>query len=178
VDDLLLDACVAINLVASGLDFQEVTKASNVRFVMTSIAAAEMLWIDPLQQGGERERIDLAALAEGGALSLVELSHEELDQFVALAQDIDDGEASTLSVAICRTIRVATDDRRAQRLAAGLDPPVAIVGTAGLIRSWAERSGFDPQRAARAVRSIERRASYIPRRGDPNLDWWTSARSK
>jgi hypothetical protein len=178
VNDLLLDACVAINLLASGVDLTEFAAASDVRFVMTSIAAAETLWIDPLEPEGDRERIDIELLAVNGALSLVELNDDELDQFVDLARTIDDGEAATLTAALCRSLHVATDDRRAQRLAAGLTPPVNILRTTDLVKSWAEVPTVDTRRAALAIRSIEHRASYIPPRDDPHFGWWTSAGSR
>lgn len=178
MNDLLLDACVAINLLASGVDLAEFATASNVRFVMTSIVTAETLWIDPLEAGGNRERIDIQLLADNGALSLVELNADELDQFVDLARTIDDGEAATLTAAHCRSLRIATDDRRAQRLAADLTPPVNIVRTTDLVKRWAEVPTVDNRRAALAIRSIEHRASYVPPHDDPHFGWWTSAGSR
>ncbi len=179
MDDLLLDACVAINLVASGVELEEIAAAPGVRFVMTSIAAAETLWIDPLDPEGHRERVDIALLADDGALSLVELADDELDLFVDLARNVDDGEAATLTAAIHRGLRVATDDRRAQRLTAGgLAPRVDIVRTTELVKTWAEGPTIDTRRAADAIRLIEYRASYIPPHDDLHFGWWTSMGSR
>lgn len=178
MDDLLLDACVALNLLASGVGLGELAGASGVRFMMVSVAAAETLWIDPLDPNGEREQIDTSSLADGGLFSLVYVDDEELDLFVELARSIDDGEAATLAVAFNRKLRVATDDRRALRLAAQQIPPIEIVRTTELVKRWAEAPGTDNRHAAAAVIAIERRANYVPPGDDPYVDWWIEVRSQ
>lgn len=176
MDDLLLDACVAINVVAAGVDLEELARASAVRFVMTSVAAAEALWLAPLEPSGDREIIDVGGLIDSDALALFELLDEELSKFVAFAREIDDGEAATFAVAVNRGLTVATDDRRAQRLAAAIDPPISIVGTTQLLKTWVDVNGVSPHEVAEIVRSVERRASYVPRRDDPHFTWWVTHR--
>lgn len=176
MDDLLLDACVAINVVASGADLDELADASSVRFVMTSVAAAEALWLAPLVPGGDREIIDVGGLVSSGALALLDLLDDELNQFVSFAREIDDGEAATFAVATSRGLTVATDDRRAQRLASAIVPPISIIGTTQLLRTWVDVNGVPPDRVAEVVRSVERRASYIPRRDDAHFTWWVAHR--
>jgi hypothetical protein len=177
VDDLLLDACVALNLLASGIDLSELAGATNVRFLMTSVVASEMLWLDPLDPADPREHFDGDALTARGVV-LVALDDDESDRFVDLARDIDDGEASTIAVAIHRALRVATDDRKALRLAAGQSPPVEVVRTTELVRQWAEVSGADGGHVTQVVRSIQTRSSYVPPRDDPQLDWWIEVIAK
>lgn len=176
MDDLLLDACVAINVVAAGVDLEELAGASAVRLVMTSVAATEALWLAPLEPDGDRDIIDVRGLIDTGTLALLELLDDELNRFVDFAREIDDGEAATFAVAATRGLRVVTDDRRAQRLAAAIDPPISIVGTSQLLRTWADANGVSPGRVAEVVRSIELRASYIPRRDDPHFAWWIARR--
>jgi len=178
VDDLLLDACVAINLAASGIALNELADASAVRFLMTSVAAAEALWLAPLELGGERELIEVKGLVDTARLQLVDLVGDELEKFIAFAREIDDGEAATFAVATNRNLPVATDDRRAQRLALVTVPPISIIGTTQLLKTWVDASAVEPERAADMVRSVERRASYIPRRDDPHLAWWVTLREK
>lgn len=177
MDDLLLDACVALNLLASGIDLSELAGAANVRFLMTSVVASEMLWLDPLDPADPREQFDSEALTARGVV-LVALDDDESERFVDLARDIDDGEASTIAVAIHRALRVATDDRKALRLAASQSPPVEVVRTTELVRRWAEVSGADGGRVTQVVRSIQTRSSYVPPRDDPQLDWWTEVIAK
>lgn len=176
MDNLLLDACVAINLLASDVALDDLAGASSVHFVMASVAAAEMLWLAPIDPAGARESVDLRALASAGHLNLVDLFEDELARFIDLARSLDDGEAATFAVAIHRRLPVATDDRRAQRVAREMDPPIRIVGTTQLVRAWIEVTDVRLERAAQVVRTIERRASYIPRRDDPNLSWWFGLR--
>jgi hypothetical protein len=177
VDDLLLDACVALNLLASGIELGELAGASNVRFLMTTVVAAETLWIDPLDPAGQRERIDNESLGARG-ITLVALNDDELERFVDLARSIDDGEAATIAVAIHRGLRVATDDRKAHRLAISQLPPIEIVGTTELVRRWADSASTAGTRVVDAVRSIEVRASFFPPRDDPLLGWWNSVMAR
>lgn len=174
MDELFLDACVALNLLASGIDLGEVAAASSVRFHMTTVVASEMLWLDPLDPPGAREHFDAGALAARGIV-LVGLRDEELETFVELARTIDDGEASTIAVAINRKVRIATDDRKALRLAASQSPVVQAIGTTDLLRRWAESTGADRAQLNRIVRFVQVRASFVPPRGDPHLVWWTEA---
>lgn len=69
-------------------------------------------------------------------------------------------------------------DRRAQRLTAGLAPPVDIVRTTELVKTWAEGPTIDTRRATDATRSIEYRASYIPPHDDLHFGCWTSMGSR
>ena len=68
MDDLLLDACVALNLLASGVDLNELAGASNVRLLMTSVVASETLWLDPVDPAGPREQFDGGALGARGVV--------------------------------------------------------------------------------------------------------------
>jgi predicted nucleic acid-binding protein len=176
VDDLLLDVCVAINLAASGVDLNELAGASAVRFLLTTVAAAEALWLAPLELGGQRELIEVEGLVDSGRLQLVDLAEDELEKFIAFAREIDDGEAATFAVATNRDLPVATDDRRAQRLALANVPPISIIGTTQLLKTWVDASAVEPERAAEMVHAVERRASYIPRRDDQHLAWWVTLR--
>lgn len=176
MDDLLLDACVAINLVASGVDLNELADASSVRFVMTSVAAAEALWLAPPEPGGERELIEVEVLVDTGRLQLLDLADDELERFIDFARQIDDGEAATFAVATNRDLPVATDDRRAQRLALATVPPITIIGTTQLLKTWVDARAVEPEQAADVVHAVERRASYIPRRDDQHLAWWVTLR--
>jgi hypothetical protein len=178
VEDLLLDTCVVLNLLASGVDLGELARAWGAHFAMTSVAASEVLWLDPLDHDGEREQVEVAALAATGVLTLVTLDELETASFVGFAASVDDGEAATLAVALHRQLRVATDDRRARRLAAAQVPPIGLVRTTDLLRRWAEGPEAAGPKPAEALRSVEARASYLPSRDDPHLLWWAALRSR
>jgi hypothetical protein len=173
MDDLLLDACVALNLLASGVALDELAGASSVRFVMTSVAASETLWLEPDDSSGSRELLDDKVLVERG-ITLVTLTEIETVNFIELARSIDDGEAATIAVAIHRQLRVATDDRKAVRLAESQTPPVGVVRTSHLMRRWADSSNATQIRVREAIRAIQRRANCVPPRDDPHIAWWRS----
>ncbi len=173
----LLDACVALNLIASGVGLRAL-QTSSEPFDMSSEAAGETLWLDPETPGGDRELIDVDALVNDEQLSLVGLTDEESADYVEFAERVDDGEAATLAIARNRSRAVATDDRSARRLANTLDPPIALLGTSDIMRAWAERAGPTPNELADALAAIEQRAHYVPRRDDPNYEWWVSARGR
>jgi hypothetical protein len=171
VDVLLLDACVALNLIASQVSLAELGDAAGVRFVMTAVAAAETLYLAPEEPGGAVEMISLETLVAADMLHIAELMVEELASFVQFARIVDDGEASTLAAAIHRNLPVATDDRRGQRLAQELNVPVKT--TAALMRAWATVGSAEPPAVTEALQAIRRRAHFFPARDDPDHAWWS-----
>ena len=122
---------------------------------------------------GERELIDTAALVGSSALGVIELDSTELSEFVNLARIVDDGEASTLAVAKRRGLSIATDDRRAIRLAIELG--VTVHTTATVLRRWASESSTSEDALSNALRSVEVRGNFIPRRDDPDRPWWDAS---
>ena len=165
------DACVVINLVATGRS-NEILAASDHRLLVPRIVADHELGYldiagsDPL----ERELIDLAPLVGAGSALVVDLVAEELDEFVIFARDVDDGEAAALAIARHRELRIATDDRKAQRVASQAQPSIAIIRTSELLRTWSEN--VPPAEVSAALRAIRDRAHYLPRSSDPNYAWW------
>ena len=140
----------------------------------TTVVASETLWLDPLDPAGPRERFDHDALVEQG-LSLIELEEGELALFVELARVLDDGEASVIAVAAHRRLQVATDDRKALRLASSQSPPIETVRTTELVKQWANSSASNERLVGKVLRSIAKRSNYTPRRDDPEFGWWMSA---
>lgn len=175
MDELLLDACVMINLAASGIPIGDLAGRNDVAFVMVRVAAREALYIRAIDDRDRREAIDVADHAHRGEITLVDLRPDELPTFVDLAGHLDDGEAASLSAAIHRRLPLATDDRKARRLAQARTPAVDLVTTSGLLRGWA--SDQEPlARVSDALRSVEVRASFVPGRDDPYRGWWMRVR--
>jgi predicted nucleic acid-binding protein len=171
VPSILLDACSLINFVASGVALNVIAEANDCRFAATTIAMDETLYIAGTTPG-ERELIDIEALARLGVLTVVELNPAEVSEFVALAQTVDDGEASTLAVAQHRGLSVATDDRRAVRLANELG--INVHTTAAILRRWSAACFASEEQIATALWSVEVRGNFVPRREDANRIWWDS----
>jgi predicted nucleic acid-binding protein len=172
-EPLLLDACVAINLLASGISLDEFAASLDVRFVVTEPASREAMYL-PTDDGQGRDRIDLSALASTDTIEIVDLHPLELEHYVAFAVQVDDGEAATLAVAVHRGFRVATDDRKARRVASEQVPLVGLISTPEILRSCAD--GEYGERLPEAIRRVEHRASFRPRRDDANFAWWMEIR--
>lgn len=168
-----LDACVLLNLVASGRPIAEFAAAADVRFVVVRQAEREVGWLDPEDPEDPREAIDLEPSVQRGEVQRVVLADVELPRFVALARALDDGEAATLAIAEARGFAVATDDRKARRILTTLDPQPAVTSTAAIVRAWASNRGDAEVREC--LRLIQRRASFLPPKNDPDGDWWRAA---
>lgn len=170
--ELCIDADVLMNLLATG-HLDAILKAHGVTGLVCPRTEAEALYLNPRAAGGFREMIDLEAFVADGALRRVNLEDPEVSTFVRLAAKVDDGEAQVLAVALHRSLGVATDDRKARRLAGDLG--ISVHSTPELLKVWA--AGVSASEASAAVVDIEVRASYRPRRSDPLRDHWESVKS-
>lgn len=163
---LALDACGVLN-VAAAMALSDACEQLGRRLVVVSQAAAEVLFLEDEEDGVPvRTRVQL------DGLDVVELEAAELKTYVTLAQHLDDGEAATLAAAQARDWPVGTDDRKAARVAAGLEPRVAVLSTATILRSWAQQHGLGDREVGEVLRRVERRATFIPPGSDPDADWW------
>src|SRR6266516_715658 len=116
-DILLLDACVALNVAATGRP-THILATLPTQFAMARQAAEETLYIEAITAGiATQEVVDPGQWVADGVLQILELESAETARFVALATEIDDGEAATLAIARERGLEVATDDRKARRVA-------------------------------------------------------------
>lgn len=167
-----LDACGLLNLAGAGLTVTEVRSAVGLSLLVVEQVAREALWIEDIVDGELVQLpVDLNDPAFAG-LEEIRLSDVELELFVALAQDVDDGEAATLAAAAARNLVVLTDDRKARRVARRLGVP--LVGTAELIRAVADTQDMAADQAGAMLRRVKRRARFTPRRDDPEHGWWSA----
>lgn len=167
-----VDACVLLNLMGSGRPLTEFAIAAGFTFMVVIQAEREVLWLDPDDPDDPREAIDLEPLVLNGELQRLALRNEEMARFVELARALDDGEAATLAVAESRGLAVATDDRKARRILSTLHRPPAVTSTAAIARAWSV--GRSEQEVRACLGSMERRASFLPPRNDPDGEWWRS----
>jgi predicted nucleic acid-binding protein len=171
---VLLDACVLINLGASGVGLDEFSEALDCRFVVTETVGEEALFLRCVDQehGEILEPLNIAKMVSSGALEVVEMSTEEIDAFVRFAAEVDDGEASSLSVAQSRGHPIATDDRKARRMAGSFDPPLELLGTTDIVKKWADGNHQNSARLSHVIEQIEQRANFIPPRSNTLCPWW------
>jgi predicted nucleic acid-binding protein len=170
----IIDACCMINLYAAA-EIVSFLSAFEGSFYVPSIVVEESLYVmqpdkdDP--QKAVSEQVDLATAFEAGVLQRCDLeSDEENELFVRFASEVDDGEAVCLTIAKSRGWSVATDDRKAQRLAR--ESAVSVVTTPELVKRWADASGASDKQVSAVLRLVRDCARFIPRRGAVLHDWW------
>jgi predicted nucleic acid-binding protein len=169
---LAVDACVLLNLAGAGIDLADIARALDLGLVVIEQVAAEVLWIEDVVDGEPvRVPVDLTDQVGRAGVEWASLENQALEAFVALAAELDDGEAATLAAAQSRRIGVLTDDRKARRVARRMG--VAVVGTAELLRQFAERQAMTDVEVGELLRRVERRARFTPRRDDPERAWWS-----
>lgn len=174
----ILDACCLINLFSAG-NTTDILRSLVGGVFVPDIVIGESLYIrrpDPADEAAiAAEAIDLSAPLSEGLLEECRLEDEaEFREFVRFAAVLDDGEAACLALARCRGWVVATDDRKAIRVA-GADR-IAVVTTPELVKEWADGCGASDEAVGRAIRNIERFARFAPRQGAPLWEWWERPR--
>jgi predicted nucleic acid-binding protein len=166
----VLDTCVLINLLATGRVAEIVRVIAPSRMVCSAVSE-ESLYLRPLEAEGRPEAVDLQLLIAAGVLTPCQIEGvAEEDLYVTYALELDDGEAMSLAIAQSRNLVLATDERKARRLARENAPQLSIISTAEIIRAWAE--GKERRDVIAAVRSILARARFRPADSDPLALWW------
>lgn len=166
---LLLDACIAINLLATE-HTEDIAEVLDFNFLMVKQAATECeelrVVADKMAVRRRESALDTPPFAE-----VLTLAETEIDAYVQLARDIDDGEAATIAIARSRSLAMATDDRKARRVAVNMGL-ITPTGTTTILRQYAELANLTPQGIAELLNDVRNDASYIPRRTDENFHWW------
>lgn len=167
-ETLALDACVAINLRASG-QWGPILRASGWAPLMANVALREVLYL--FDDEGERQIAPLGDLVDSGDLRSHELTDDEIDTMISLAASLGQGEAATIAIAESIGAALATDDRAAQRQAGDVLRS-RIVTTPELLQGWERLGAPEPAELSRTIRLIEQRASFRPSRNSPHYNWW------
>lgn len=171
--DQIIDACCLINLYAS-VSEAYILQACGWVFISDEVRAEALTFRQPDPDDTSKlvpVRIDLSdALAEGLVKECRIEGEEELNAFVRFAMEIDDGEASCLALAQSRGWIVATDDRKAIRLATASG--ISVITTPELVQRWVNLTGPDEEDVVEALRCIERFALFRPRQSRPLYEWW------
>ena len=174
--DQIIDACCLINLYASGRP-QAIIPACGGGFYVSEEVRRESLSIRQVDPADASllipSPINLGPEISNGLIKECRLeTKEEIESYVNFAIEVDDGEASSLAIAKSRNWRVATDDRKAIRLAS--ESGIAVITTPEILERWVRNTNPTDDEIAQAIRAIERFAKFRPRRGNPMYDWWAS----
>lgn len=179
-----IDTCCLINLLADEFVLSSLGSRSGkkepVKFFTPMQVSKEVVFLLRPQKNDpsklERVEVDLAPHHKSGLIEECDFtSPEELDLFVKLAADLDDGEAACLAIAANRKWLLATDDRVARRLAD--NEGVQVITTPMIIRRWADDFGISKTDLARVINSIGRFAKFVPHHSSADYGWWASAAS-
>jgi len=174
---VIQDACVLINLLASGR-FADIANGCGFRFAISSGAAQEALFLrNP--DSDEREKINLQQIVDRGILEIFTLESEaEKLRYIEIARDLDDGEAESIAIAESRRLALATDDKKARRIIQRRGINIELWSTCALLRHWQNKCLISDADLGRALASISSRAKYRPKFGHPDFEWWTKLLSE
>lgn len=168
----VIDTCVLLNLLATDRVGEIAEIISPSRLVCPGVSG-ESLYLRSTVPDGPPQAVDLGPLFGQNvftACPLVDGPEEEL--YVGYSLELDDGEAMSLAIAHARNLALATDDRKARRLATENAPVVTLLSTPQIVRAWAE--GRDPAQVASVIRAIHGRARFCPSEDDPSQQWWNA----
>lgn len=172
----ILDACVLINLLASG-EIEGILRVAARDSLVCSAVERESIYLRTGDPNAPLELIELRPLIASGLLKVCRIEgDDEAQLYVDYASKLDDGEAMSLAIALSRELILATDERKARRLfseAAGGQKN--LTSTSELVRRWAEAEQIPADRLKAALTRIEERARYQPPATDANYKWWIGA---
>jgi predicted nucleic acid-binding protein len=175
MDDVVIDACCMINLYAAG-DLRNRLISPGRKWYVPSVVIRESLFIYEVQPDGSTSKIsiELQSLIDDGALHACDASEGvELDLYVDFASQIDDGEAMALAIAHTRGWTVATDDRKAIRLAT--KHSISVITTPELMKSWADATNPTAKELQQAINRIETLATFFPPSRHHLHEWWNKS---
>lgn len=169
----ILDACVLINLLASGEVVGILRAAARDSFICTAVEG-KSIYLRNDDPKTPLEPIELRPLIDSGLLIVCNIEGaQEAELYVDYASALDDGEAMSLAIALSRGFILATDERKARRLFLEAAPdPRSLTSTSELLRRWAEAEAIMSDRLKEALLNIERRSRYQPSATDPDYQWW------
>lgn len=175
VPGIACDACTLLNIVATGKS-EDVLKAYGCPcFIVKTVRESETLYLRSMPEEDPAQpiyRVDLMALADAGILIDEELTGVERDTYIAYAQEVDDGEAMTASLALHRSWWLATDDGKARRFCESKG--IHLLRTSEWLKHWSESAGVPVVELREVLRRIELKARFRPNSKDPLYLWWSN----
>jgi len=180
-DCIILDACVVMNLYASGQMEGILTSISETLAVAVYVMKFEALTVykeSKQSAPDEREAIQLQPFVDKGLLRVADVETDvERAAFLSfLAQRLDDGEAATMAIASNRNWAVATDDRLAVRVIGSQHSHLEVVSTPDIMKHWQEKGKPDAHILGKAIVDIEKRANFLLGRRHLLYEWWESCK--
>ena len=170
---MILDACCVLNFLASN------TITSILNSLPQSIAIAEYVYTEevlPVQASlfGNPDQVTvLQRQIDSGLLQIISLDSEREEKLlVNLAASMDDGEAYTCAIALCRQWDIASDDHKVLSVIKKIAPQMRVVTTPELLKIWADDRQIATSNLSIVLENIQRRANYWPGPKHPLYSWW------
>jgi predicted nucleic acid-binding protein len=199
MQDVAVDACCLINLLAAGPILSSPPSPKSPRrkkavsteadeppgigltlHVPAKVTQETFYLLQPDEEDGSKlvkTPIEVAPFIQAGVIHSCDLEGEqELELFVQLATRLDDGEAACFAIAQSRSWLLATDDRPATKLAA--QAGLIVITTPELVKRWAGASGAADEEVTAVIQNIQTFARFVPRPDAPECAWWMSMASK
>jgi hypothetical protein len=172
----ILDACVLINILASGRA-QEVLTGSEYKFGVCTVVSKESISLRAADPKAPPDTVELDPFVKSKCLMVYALTGDKEQRlYVDYAADLDDGEAMTLALAFSRGFTVATDDRKARRIfLEDAGDRTRLLSTPQILRSWSSRAGLTAVELKKLLLEVSRRGRFSPHSGDPEFTWWSRA---
>ena len=170
----ILDACVLINILASGRA-QEILTGSEYGFGICTVVSKESIYLRAADPNAPPDNVELDPFVNSKCLTVYGLSgNKEKELYVDYAADLDDGEAMTLALAFSREFAVATDDRKARRIFLEDTGDVTrLLSTPQILKRWSPRAGLTSWELKKLLLDVSRRGRFSPHSGDPDFSWWS-----
>jgi len=172
----VIDACCLIDLIASG-QMEAILRANAHAWNLPDAVNAEVQFVrqhDPARPGSFLNApVDMSPHLNSGLLMACQPADpKEQTLFVQYAAQFrSDGEAMCLAIAKAQGWVVATDDRKATRVAekGGL----TVVSCPQLVKAWVDATRPDTALVVQVLTDIQTLAQFRPNSTMPESDWWT-----
>jgi len=171
----VIDACCLIDLLVSG-HLEVILRSTGHTWHLPDAVRAEIQFIrqhDPVRPGSfVSAQVDLSPHLNTGLLTACQRAdtHEQ-DLFVQYAARFrSDGEAMCLAIAQSRGWSVATDDRKAIRVAQQVG--LAVVSCPELIKAWADATRPGAATIVQVLSDIQTLAQFRPNSTMLQSAWW------
>jgi predicted nucleic acid-binding protein len=176
-DLFLQDSSVLLNLLATD-QFEVMAASMDWRFAICTAVRDEAKKLrDPTT--GEMIPIDITPLIHSGAIQVLDLvGSTEQYLFIENAVAIDDGEAMSLTIAGCRQLDLAIDDKAAIKFARKRFPKLCLWTTPQIIKQWADKVSLPADALRDVIIKIESRSRYFPPREHGLAPWWHGAKAE
>ena len=174
---VVFDASVLINLLASQ-QAEDIIRSLGVPAYICPVVLEETMYVRSEVAGEPPQEVCMDKSLDAGALEEVDLNDDnEQELYIEYSMSLDDGEAMTIALAESRCLAVATDDKKARRLAQhDGSSVVSVISTPMLLRHWADVKRPSVEVVRLAINRIEVLARFRPDAADPLRQWWDSHR--